>query len=316
MPVHPTPPPPMSTSSLPASAKPFPVRAAPIKPPVLASDILREEIAPRTPARHAVRVALSVVTAAFLVAAVLAWGVGSFRLEGTFALQGALLTAFLGGIAAVAPLPYAARAWLAVLAGGATLALGAFHFGPLARIGDEGAASALAAMAMATLLPAALVFRSRYRAFRAARIILGGALVASLPAVVLLGAQAFDGNALVGDRVIAAAVVASAAAATLGFMGPETSAGCAQWAAIVVGTVVARPVWHAMLAAWSGRGPDVIALTTAALGELMATTLVTFALFQLLAAALAGQAREVDVHRAVGAGASDPAGLSGARDSD
>ena len=48
----------------------------------------------------------------------------------------------------------------------------------------------------------------------------------------------------------------------------------------------------------------------------MATTLVTFALFQLLAAALAGQAREVDVHRAVGAGASDPAGLSGARDGD
>jgi hypothetical protein len=49
-----------------------------------------------------------------------------------------------------------------------------------------------------------------------------------------------------------------------------------------------------------------VALTAAALGELVASTLVAFALFQVLAAALGGQAREVDVHRAIGAGASDP----------
>jgi len=311
MPVHPTPPPPMSTSSLPPSTKPFPVRPGLIKPPVLASDILREEVAPRTPARHAIRVALSVVTAAFLVAAALAWGVGAVRLTGTWALQGALAAAIVAGIAAVAPFPYAARAWLAVIAGYVPLVMGALNLGPLARLGDDGTASELATIAMATLLSAALVFRARYRAFRAARVILGAALVVSLPAVALLAMRAFDGSAGLGDRTIAAAGVASVAAATLGFMGAETSAGCAQWAAFVVGAVIARPAWHAVHAAWSGSGPDAVSLTTAALGELIATTLVMFALFQLLAAALAGQAREVDVHRAVGAGASDPGALGG-----
>jgi hypothetical protein len=276
---------------------------------MLASDILRDEVAPRTPARHAIRVALTVVTAAFLVAAALAWGISALRLEGTLAFQGALVAALLAGIAAVAPLEYAQRARLAVVAGGTPLILGAAHIGPLARLGDDGVASALAMVVMATVLPAALVFRARYRAFRAARAILGAALVASLPAVALLAVRMLDAGDSFGDRAIAGAGVAAAAAATLGFMGAETSAGCDQWAAFVVGAIVARPSWHAALAAWSGRGADVVSLTAAALGELMATTLVTFALFQLLAVALAGQAREVDVHRAVGAGASDPGPL-------
>ena len=96
-------------------------------------------------------------------------------------------------------------------------------------------------------------------------------------------------------------------------MGPETSAGCSQWAALVVGTYTARPAWRALSAAWSGRDADVASLGAAALGTLVAASLVTFGLYQMLAAALAGRARKVDVHRAVGPSASDPGPLGVAR---
>ncbi len=90
-------------------------------------------------------------------------------------------------------------------------------------------------------------------------------------------------------------------------MGPETSGGCGQWAALVVGAYAARPAWRAFASAWSGdAGEATFALLSAAAGALVISTLVTFALFQILAAALARQARKVDVHRAVGPGASEP----------
>ena len=186
--------------------------------------------------------------------------------------------------------------------------MGAARLGPLARLGDDGARTAAAMAAMATALPAALVFRARYRAFRAARVILGVALVG----VAAGGGAPGAGGARRGRRRsasagLAAIGVAAAVAATLGFMGPETSGGCAQWAALVVGAYAARPT-VARRGARRGAGAtqDMIALTATALGALVTSTLVMFALFQILAAALAGQAREVNVHRAVGPSASDP----------
>ena len=313
MPLPPTPPPPMSTSSLPASARRIPLRVPPVRPPVLASDILREEVAPEAPARRAIRVALLAFVAISLVATfaassgLTAWtGLASARLSVPWAFEGAIATAIVAAVAAFVPLPYAARAIVAAAAGAVPLAMGALQLGPLGRLGDEGHGAALAMAAMATALPAALVFRARYRAFRAARTILGVALALSLPAVTILAFSAIDAGQPAGARAIAAVGVLGAVAGTLGFMGPETSAGCSQWAALVVGAYAARPAWRAFSSAWSGRDPETLALTAAALGALVASTLVTFAFFQILAAALARQARKVDVHRAVGPGASDP----------
>jgi hypothetical protein len=307
LPPTPPPPPPMSTSSLPASARRIPLRIPPVKPPVLASDILREEVAPEAPARRAVRVTLVAFAAIAGVAAFAASGWwGTARLSAPFALEGAIAIAVLAAVAALAPLPYAVRAALAALAGCAPLAMGAARVGPLARLGDGGIWASSAVALMATALPAALLFRARYRAFLAARVILGAALVLSLPAVVLLALSAMDGTRPLVERCLAAIGVVAAAAGTLGFMGPETSGGCAQWAALVVGAYAARPTWGAVASAWAGRTQDTLALSAAALGALVASTLVTFAVFQILAAALARQARQVDVHRAVGPGASDP----------
>jgi hypothetical protein len=141
---------------------------------------------------------------------------------------------------------------------------------------------------------------------REARVILGVALALSAPAVVLLALAAIDPGQGLPARVIDVVGVASVALSALGFMGAETSAGCAQWAALVVGAYAAHPGLRAAMAAWRGTGQDTVALTASALGALVASTLLAFALFQILAAALAGKARSVDVHRPVGPGASDP----------
>ncbi len=307
----PTPPPPMSTSSLPASKR-IALRVPPVKPPVLASEILREEVAPAAPARRAVRAALLAFCAFSLAGAFGAKiGFGPARLAAPWAVEGSLDTAVIAAIAALVPLSYAQRAAVAALVGAAPLAMGVAGVGPLSRLGDEGFGRACALAVMATALPAALIFRSRYRAFRAARVILGVALSLSLPAVILLGLTAANAGEPLAARSVAAVGVAGALAGLLGFMGPETSGGCAQWAAVVVGAYAAEPTWRAVACAWRGQTQDTLALLVAALGALVASTLVTFAVFQLLAAALAGHAREVDVHRAVGPGASDPGRSSG-----
>jgi hypothetical protein len=303
-----TPPPPMSTSSLPASKR-IPLRApAPVKPPVLASDILREEVAPAAPARRAIRLALLAFCVFSLCgAAAASANLDSSRLAAPLAFEGAVGTAIVALIAALLPLPYSARALVAAVVGFIPLALGARHLGPLARLGDDGFVHAAAMGLMATVLPAALVFRARYRAFRAARVILAVALVLSGPALVLLALTAVNGSEPLIARAIAVAGLGAALASTLGFMGPETSGGCAQWAALIVGAYVAGPTWRAASSAWSGHGADILALTVAAVGALAACTLATFGIFQLLAVALADWARTVDVHRAIGPGASESA---------
>jgi hypothetical protein len=297
----------MSTSSLPPSTKRIPTRTAPVKPPILASDILREEVAPKAPGQRAMRGALLALLATALVAGFGAIaGFEGARLEAPLAVEGCAVVGVVAAFAAFAPVSYASRAILAAIAGAIPLVLGAARLGPLARLGDDGLVRGGSAVLLVAALPAALLFRSRYRAMGEARAILGAALILSFPAVVFLGLGAFDAPTPLAGRVIDVVGIASVALSALGFMGPETSAGCAQWAALVVGAYCARPALRAATAAWSGTGRDTLALTTGALGALVASTLLAFALFQILAAALAGRARRVDVHRAVGPGASDP----------
>jgi hypothetical protein len=158
-------------------------------------------------------------------------------------------------------------------------------------------------MALVTLLPAALVFRARFRAFAAARVILAIAFVASLPALGFLGLGVFDTHAPLPDRIAAALTIGAAAGGLLGFMGPETSGGCTQWAGILVVAHTSRLALVAGRAAWANDAREMIASGAAALGELGAAVLVALALFQLLAAMLGRRARQVDVHQIIGAGA-------------
>jgi len=164
------PPPPMSTSSLPPEVAPISVVPfSIIKPPVLASDILREEVAPIAPAQRAVRIWLAAYALAF--AALAAASRMGFGPPSSTVFNGSIATAVVALAAALVPAPYAARASFALIAGLVPLALGAVGEGPLAAIGFQGRLAGALGVGLVTLLPGALFFRARYRAFRAARIL-------------------------------------------------------------------------------------------------------------------------------------------------
>ena len=272
----------------------------PIKPPVLASDILREEVAPIAPAQRAVRIWLvgfALAFAAVAVASRLGFGPHSRNV-----FNGSLATAIVALLAALLPAPYAARASLAVIAGLVPLALGAAGEGPLAALGFEGGFWAASGLLLVTLLPGALFFRARYRAFRAARIILALTILASAPAMVglALGAIA-DGEAL--PRIIHGTTLLIALTAFCGFMGEETTGACTAWALFVIFGHATRLGLQTL-----GGGSQLYGswgFVVGAIGEFVAAALVAFAIFQLLAVAFAREARKVDVHRIVGPGAED-----------
>lgn len=253
------------------------------------------------PAKRAIRASLAAFAATFALAAIMAkLGIGPLQLTSRAAFEGSLFIAAVAALAASVPLPYALRAGVAAVVGLLPLVLGVVRLGPVAAFGAPGVLRAALGIPFLTLLPAALVFRARYRAFRAARVILAVALAASLPGVVLLVLTALDGAAPLGDRVTALLASGAVLTALFGFMGPETSAACVQWAATVVLAYAARPALDAVMAAWSGDAAAMSASAAAAAGEIIASMLVTFALFQILAVALAHRAREVDVHEIVG----------------
>jgi len=291
----------MSTSSLPPDVRPIAIAPrVPIKPPVLASDILREEVAPMAPAQRLVRMWLVGFALAFV-----AVGVASrmgFGPPSPNVLTGSLATAVVALLAALLPAPYAARASLAVIAGLVPLALGAMAEGPLAAVGYEGGLWATASLALVTLLPGALLFRARYRAFRAARVILAITLLLSAPAMVGLAEGAMGDGDLI-PRLAHGAALLAALMAFCGFMGEETTGGCARWALLVIFTHAAHLALQTL-----GKGREMYGpwgFVVGAIGEFVAAALVSFAVFQLLAVAFAREARKVDVHRIVGPSAED-----------
>jgi hypothetical protein len=292
----------MSTTSLPANARRSAPRLA-VRPPILASDMLREEVAPRAPARTTIRLWLGAFAAACALSAVAAHlGIGPHTSR---VFEGSLVTACLAAVGAAVPAPYLVRAIVAVLAGTALLGLGSLDRGPLAPLGHQGFAQALAALALATLLPAALLFRARFRAFRPARIVLTAALLCALPAVVLAARSALDGSAPLPVRLADGALAAAALTGLLGYMGAETSAGCDRWAALILALASVRIAVRApqLLAAITEQPLPADAndgtwgYVIAAIGMLAATTIAAFGLFQILAIALGRRARTVDVHQ-------------------
>jgi hypothetical protein len=286
---------PVSTTSLPADARPVAAKRVLAKPPVLASDILREEVAPIAPAQRLVRIWLGLFALAFVAAAIAS--VEGFGPASPGVLAGSIATAIVATIGAFLPAPYAARASLAAIAGLVPLALGARGEGPLAACGFDGTLHAATGLVLVTALPGALLFRARYRAFRAARVILAVVLVFCIPAFAFLAMGAIDASATLLARASDGVVAVAVLTALFGFMGEETTGGCGGWATTLVlvhaGRVVLRTL--ALDTTYGHWG-----FVFAGIGEFVASTLVSFAIFQLLAALFAREARKVDVHRIVG----------------
>jgi len=260
------------------------------KPPVLASEALREELAPIEPGKTALRlwmVGLALLIAASGLAAQLGW------------LQGAPGHATVAYVIAAIVLvsvavPYRFRGGVVALAAYGFLVAGLWGNGPLSAIAARPWSSVWAEVARmlgASALAAALMFRARYRAYKGARIALIVALVLTVPALVNAGLEVASGATLA--RAAGALIILSVVASLTGFMGSGTTGASTAWAVTVVVAfgldVLARAAWM--------EGPLVARIGQIHGGILFAATaaLAAIGIFKMLASALAGDARQVDV---------------------
>jgi hypothetical protein len=260
-------------------------------PPVLASDILREDLAPIEPGGRATRVCHAVTAAillgvAFTVRARTGLGGGGTN-AGAICAAGAAAAA----ATALAPIGYRWRAAVGAAIGGAIMLLGLAGLGPLGAFDhapgvlDWGGFRVIAAIA----LPAALLFRTYYRAYERGRTILAFAYAISVPFLVTSAFGIVAGPEITGQiaSAVAVLVLLSGLFALRGT--PPTSI-----TAYVAGLFIVAATFDLLFDA-----PGRIGLSRLLAGLVMVACVAptSLGLFQLLASAYAPDARKVDVHR-------------------
>jgi hypothetical protein len=265
-------------------------------PPVLASEVLREDLAPIEPGRHASRFWDGGLALLYLAVGVcLRLDLGVARVSPD---AGAACLAAAAAVAATAlvPFPYLWRAIVGGLIGAFVLALGLFGGGPLALLVGPGSTPWVEPFRVMTCvaLPAALLFRSHYRAYPRGRVLLAAAFVLSLPFLVHEAIMTTHGPLVA--RVGAGLALVGPLSGLFAFMSsPTTSmtALCAQaLTALLALELGLREVYATRPA---GSGPLAYALTAAAF--FASVVPMALGLFQTFAAIYAREARQVDVHR-------------------
>ena len=257
--------------------------------PLLASEVLQEELAPLQPALRQSRYwFIAVATALALLGMGFQSGVGDAG-AATIAYSAA------GAVAAVAilPFPYALRAGVALLLGWVLMALGLKGSGPLTELVNyDGNWGGVFRMLTLTLLPAALLFRARYRTYPRARRLLAAALLASLPFVVAAVTRSLNVDAGLIARAAATLSVAAVACSLFGFMGESTTGAATLWALLILLVLPAE----LMFAGLSGSA-SFLTHSATALATLCAALLGALGLFQLVASMLAPEARRISQAR-------------------
>src|SRR5690349_11323867 len=152
-------------------------------PPVLASEVLREDLAPLEPGRRASRWWDGGIALLFLAVGIcLRFGFGVADVSpqaGAICLAAAAAT----GATGLVPFPYLWRALVGAFAGATVVALGLFGAGPLALLAQpvSNPLTEIFRVATCVAIPAALLFRSHYRAYERGRMLLAVAFVLALP---------------------------------------------------------------------------------------------------------------------------------------
>jgi hypothetical protein len=154
--------------------------------PVLASELLVDEVAPLEPARSACRVWLILMAAGWAAVGLvleLGAGVPEQRLDAATVSFG---TAAVVAALALLPLPYRARATLVLAAGGLLMSLGLRGLGPLGGlVVDGGEGRDLVRLMALAVLPAALGVRARYPTYRPSRWLLVAVAACAAPFLAL-----------------------------------------------------------------------------------------------------------------------------------
>ncbi|KYF49583.1 hypothetical protein BE08_41185 [Sorangium cellulosum] len=254
--------------------------------PLLASEALMEDLAPMRPAQDAARIWCAAVGVGFLFLGGLS--LAGLRPDGVVAGPPAFVLGIVALFTALTSVSYRQRAVAMVVLGAIATVLGLESSGTAF---GWGAARAVAAIA----LPAALVFRSRYRAYSGARWLLVAAFLVALPSF----GQAVAQLALLEPHLgqLGAAMVILAVLSSLtGFMGSETTgAGTFLAVAVVLAFTVDLVVGRiAQLGAFSPG--ELVGVLSAGLAFAATSAITSFGLFQVLAWRLAADARRIDLH--------------------
>lgn len=291
--------------------------------PLLASEALIEDLAPVEPLGRNAQIVCVVTGLLFaLLGALPHLGVAS---RGRSAFVPSLVVGAVTVFAAVTRVSYRQRAVAMVAVGAIVAVLGIAGTGPAQGIAEGGAIWSIARWLAAALLPAALLFRARYRAFQGVRLLLGVAFLAALPfavhALLLVMAPVDFGLVQVGALIALVAL----AAGLVGFMGSETTAAGTFIAPAMIAAFALQAGLQRIGAQIPGSLADVFgvietaaedpeaiqvapavalsiatvwdaAVTTVALGA--SALLSALGLFQILAWKFAPAARKIDLHRA------------------
>lgn len=258
---------------------------------VLASEALREDVAPLRPAEREGRIVVLGVAIAFALEGIALRGGLGFL--GETANASSIAFAASGALIAIAalPFPYGLRAVVASALGLFLVVVGARGVGPLAGMSaDGGIIRDMTRLTAMCALPAALLFRAKYRVYRPARFVLALAMVLASPFLGVEGLLLSDSSAPFVTRAGGALDIIVVLCALSGFMGGYTTGAGSVLAAVVLwvlaGDLALRDLTPLV-------DPDVgtLVYTTTALGALGACVLVSLGFFQILSAMLANDAR-------------------------
>jgi hypothetical protein len=262
----------------------------PVAKPLLASEALIEDLAPLEPARSAARLWCAALGGGFLLFGLLALvGLGP---GGAYAAAPEIVLGSIALVAALVRITYRQRAGTMIMIGLLSAVVGMRGPGAAGWIDGWSLLRTLAAIT----LPAALLFRARYRAYTPARWILGAAVASALPFVAYSIWRLLRlpfGFETIGAAIALTAVLAS----LLGFMGEETTGG---GTATALGAIVALSADVALgtLAALTTTASltqtaNVIAWAAAFAGT---WAMAALGMFQILAWRFAADARRINLH--------------------
>jgi hypothetical protein len=263
------------------------------KPPLLASEALMDDLAPVQPARAAARVWCAAVGLGFVFLGFLS--LGGLRPGGAAAGLPAFLLGAVALFAALTRVTYRQRAFAMVVLGVLASVIGLNDAEPRAGVATGGVGWGIARSIATAALPAALVFRSRYRAYAGARWLLVAAFVIALPSL----GHALARLILVDlhiSHIGALAVCLAVLASLTGFMGAETT-GAGAFLAVAVVLAFTGDLLIAGFAQLDSLTLGGIVGTIASALAFAATSAITsLGLFQILAWRLAADARRIDLH--------------------
>ncbi len=264
-----------------------------ITKPLLASEALMEDLAPQEPWRSGSRW-WSILAGLLLLAAVLPswlWAPPA----NSIALVAPAVTGGIAILCGAIPLPYVVRAVLMVMLAGVTVGLAFAELGPAAGLNTATQSWWLAHLAAATTLPAALLFRERFRALTRARYVLAFSLMLTAGFVTHCVFTIAGGT--LATQITSGIGIAAVVLSFLGFMGAQAPIAGSFLSTLIMlavsaqltSVVVAR---HALRVDLAG------AQTVTAMLVFLATILLgALGLAQLLAAVSYRHARSIDFRR-------------------